>query len=323
VRVPVYGPPRWATSAFPPPDSPERAPRASVAVTIERPRSGPHGDRESGHTPSSVLSRDSCDGARSRSVEPSPWAWGPVSGASEPTGARRLAAARARWPGRRDRAYSPPLLLRIGGGAASDRAPPPRLPSGWLWHTPSIANADGSATDVLVLCYHAVSEDWDADLSVKPERLASQIELMLTRGYRGATFHEAVHSPPAPRTFAITFDDAYRSVIELAFPVLSRLGVPGTVFVPTGFTGSDRPMEWPGIDHWIGGPHEAELLPMTWQDLATLARAGWEIGAHTRTHPHLTELDDATLAEEIRASKRDIESRLGLDCRSFAYPYPD
>jgi peptidoglycan/xylan/chitin deacetylase (PgdA/CDA1 family) len=132
-----------------------------------------------------------------------------------------------------------------------------------------------------------------------------------------------MHSPPAPKTLAVTFDDAYRSVIELGFPILSRLGVPGTVFVPTGFTGSDRPMRWPGIDHWIGGPHEAELVPMSWRELAALARAGWEIGAHTRTHPHLTELDDVALAEEIRASKRDVEAHLGLECRSFAYPYSD
>ena len=43
----------------------------------------------------------------------------------------------------------------------------------------------------------------------------------------------AVYAPPSPKAFAVTFDDAYRSVIELGFPILSRLGVPGTVFVPT------------------------------------------------------------------------------------------
>jgi peptidoglycan/xylan/chitin deacetylase (PgdA/CDA1 family) len=176
---------------------------------------------------------------------------------------------------------------------------------------------------VLVLCYHAVSEDWGADLAVSPARLTSQLELVLKRGYRGATFHDAVHAPPAARTVAITFDDAYRSVIELAFPILARLGLPGTVFVPTAFAGSEAPMAWPGIDHWLGGPHESELVPMSWEELATLATAGWEIGAHTRTHPHLTELDDADLGEELRASRRDCEAGLGLRCRSLAYPFSD
>ena len=35
---------------------------------------------------------------------------------------------------------------------------------------------------------------------------------------------------------------------------------------------------------------------MSWAELRTLADAGWEIGSHTVTHPHLTQLDDATLA---------------------------
>jgi peptidoglycan/xylan/chitin deacetylase (PgdA/CDA1 family) len=62
---------------------------------------------------------------------------------------------------------------------------------------------------------------------------------------------------------------------------------------------------------------------MSWEQLGTLAEAGWEIGAHTRTHPHLTELDDAALTEELQASRRDCESQLGLPCRSFAYPFSD
>ena len=105
---------------------------------------------------------------------------------------------------------------------------------------------------------------------------------MLARGYRGATFHDAVHAPPAPKTFAVTFDDAYRSVIELGFPILSRLGVPGTVFVPTSFTGSEEPMSWPGIDHWLGGPHESELVPMSWEELDEAC--GGRVGDR-RAHP--------------------------------------
>jgi peptidoglycan/xylan/chitin deacetylase (PgdA/CDA1 family) len=186
-----------------------------------------------------------------------------------------------------------------------------------------IAGKDGISTDVLVLCYHAVSEDWGSELAVTPPQLQSQLELMLKRGYRGATFHDAVHSPPARKTFAVTFDDAYRSTIELGLPVLSRLGLPATVFVPTAFTGSEKPMAWPGIDHWLGGAHEHELMPMSWQELAALAEAGWEIGGHTRTHPHLTELDDATLEDELRGSREDCEARLGIPCRSFAYPFSD
>jgi peptidoglycan/xylan/chitin deacetylase (PgdA/CDA1 family) len=178
-------------------------------------------------------------------------------------------------------------------------------------------------TAPLVLGYHAVSEDWPAELSVTPDGLRRQLELLVGRGYRGATFSDAVTGPGSARTLVVTFDDAYRSVAERAFPILSELGLPGTVFVVTGWGGADGPMAWPGIDRWLGGPHEEELQPMSWEELGSLAEAGWEIGSHTRSHPRLTEVDDATLADELQGSRRECEERLGMPCRSLAYPYGD
>ena len=177
--------------------------------------------------------------------------------------------------------------------------------------------------DVLVLCYHAVSESWTSGLAVTPQQLSDQLELLLERGYRGATFYEAVHDPPHPRTLAVTFDDSYRSVRELGQPVLERLGLPGTVFVPTAYVGTEQPMSWPGIERWVGGEHQHELVPMSWPELEVLAQRGWEIGSHTRTHPRLTELDDITLAQELEGSRSDCETTLGLPCRSLAYPFGD
>lgn len=173
----------------------------------------------------------------------------------------------------------------------------------------------------LVLCYHALSERWPAVLSVAPGDFESRLESLARRGYRGITFHQAVHASPGGRAVAITFDDAFRSVWELARPVLARLGWPGTVFAPTAFIGSEAPMAWPGIEHWIGGPHEPELVPMSWEELGELADAGWEVGSHSRTHARLPELGDEELADELSGSRRECEERLGAPCRSVAYPY--
>lgn len=175
----------------------------------------------------------------------------------------------------------------------------------------------------MVLCHHAVSRTWPAALSVTPERLEQQLESLVRRGYRGCTFSEALSQPPGPRTLVVTFDDAYRSVLTLGLPILDRLGLPGTVFVPTAFAGHDQPMAWPGIDEWVGGPHERELLPLRWEELRSLHDSGWEIGSHTATHPRLPELDHAALGSELRGSKAACEERLGVPCRSIAYPYGD
>jgi peptidoglycan/xylan/chitin deacetylase (PgdA/CDA1 family) len=116
--------------------------------------------------------------------------------------------------------------------------------------------------DVLVLCYHAVSERWPAALAITPQHLEEHVSMLADRGYRGVTFHEAVTGPRAPKTLAITFDDAYRSVFELARPILSRVGFPGSVYAVTGQIGREGPMSWPGIDRWIGTPHEGELIQL-------------------------------------------------------------
>jgi peptidoglycan/xylan/chitin deacetylase (PgdA/CDA1 family) len=178
-------------------------------------------------------------------------------------------------------------------------------------------------TDVLVLAYHAVSERWPADLSVTPQRLAAQLALLTARGYRGATFFEAVTDPPAEKTVAVTFDDGFRSVATLAFPILRHYGLPATVFVATDHVGTGEPMRWPGIDPWLGGEHEAELLPLDWPELERLVDAGWEVGSHTRSHPRLTRIDDARLADELRGSREVCERALSLPCRTLAYPYGD
>ena len=177
--------------------------------------------------------------------------------------------------------------------------------------------------DLLVLCYHAVSERWEADLSVTPDALERQVELLVQRGYRGATFTDALSKPRSGRTLVVTFDDGYRSVKNLAKPVLDRLGVPATVFVPTDWIGRDEPMTWPGIDHWLGTEFEHELKPMDWDDARALEAEGWEIGSHTCSHPHLTACDPGSLRSELQASREICEEQLGHPCPSIAYPYGD
>jgi peptidoglycan/xylan/chitin deacetylase (PgdA/CDA1 family) len=176
---------------------------------------------------------------------------------------------------------------------------------------------------VLVLCYHGISERWPAPTAVTPERLEGQLSMLVKRGYRGATFSDALTAPRTERTLAVTFDDATSSVARLAAPILERLELPATVFVPTGFPDTGRLMAWPGQDDWAGTEHESELTCMSWDELRSLAARGWEIGSHTRSHPRLTALDDGALETELCGSREDCELQIERTCTSFAYPYSD
>jgi len=174
---------------------------------------------------------------------------------------------------------------------------------------------------VLVLCYHAVSETWPAALSVTPAALRRQLEGFLARGWTAATFSEAVMRTRRGKTLVVTFDDGYDSVRRHASPLLAELGVPGTLFVPTNWPGER--MQWPGIDHWATTAHADELQAMTWDDLRALAAGGWEIGSHTCSHPHLSQLDDDAIRLELVDSRAVCEREIGQPCRSVAYPYGD
>jgi peptidoglycan/xylan/chitin deacetylase (PgdA/CDA1 family) len=177
--------------------------------------------------------------------------------------------------------------------------------------------------DVLVLCYHSLSETWPAALSLDPDVFEQHLGLLADRGYVGATFERAISAPPARRTVAVTFDDAFRSVKEVAAPIMRRLGLPGSVYVPTDFPGRSGPMAWDGTDQWVGGPHEHELACLSWDELRELADEGWEVGAHTRSHPRLTGLTDVELADELGGSRVACAEALGRPCRTMAYPYGD
>jgi len=154
--------------------------------------------------------------------------------------------------------------------------------------------------DRLVLCYHGITTDERALLRVPAGDLRRQLSSLLDRGYAAVTFAEAVSAPSGALTLAVTFDDAEPNVLVLALPVLQELGIPATVFAPVDQVG---------------------VRALSWDDLAALAAAGWEIGSHTLSHAHLPELDGTALERELRGSRAAIEDALGRPCRSLAYPF--
>ncbi len=63
--------------------------------------------------------------------------------------------------------------------------------------------------------------------------------------------------------------------------------------------------------------------PMTRDDLRRLVGGGHEIGSHTASHPILSQLDDASLADELEGSHRRLREWLGADVPGLAYPNGD
>ena len=116
------------------------------------------------------------------------------------------------------------------------------------------------------------------------------------------------------RQLAITFDDGYRDNFAHAAPVLSRLSLPATFFVVTQWIGTEVVPWW---DDAAGVRHPW----MTWDEVRALARLGFDIGAHTRTHVDLGHVTGNEARNEILGARLELQAQIGGAVESFAYPY--
>jgi peptidoglycan/xylan/chitin deacetylase (PgdA/CDA1 family) len=64
--------------------------------------------------------------------------------------------------------------------------------------------------------------------------------------------------------------------------------------------------------------HQTDVLG--WNELRVLARAGVTLGAHTRTHPLMTQIAVTQMRDEVVGSLRDLEREIGSALSVFAYP---
>ena len=170
-----------------------------------------------------------------------------------------------------------------------------------------------------ILAYHAVGVEGEKPSRfILPRRAFERQMRTLARRRRVLALDEFValrrtHRLPPARSLVITFDDGYQDTRELASPVLARLQLPATLFLVSTRVGE-------GVV-WEGDGELARRPLVSWEDVDDLRENGFEIGAHTRTHPILTELSPNELNGEIAGSRADLAERLGAPPHAFAYPH--
>lgn len=102
---------------------------------------------------------------------------------------------------------------------------------------------------------------------------------------------------------SLTFDDAYENQWLYAVPVLQARHMLATFYVIT--SDSDKPYP----------------CCMSWTQLRTLEKYGHDVGSHTITHPHLTQINEAQVKHEVCGSRQDMQANGIRDPASFAYPF--
>jgi len=165
-----------------------------------------------------------------------------------------------------------------------------------------------------VLTYHAIDHA-NSVVSLTPELFAAHVAWLAGGTVRVVALTELLALPDDADAVALTFDDALASVATEAAPRLAAYGLPATVFAVTDHVGKDN--------RW-GGRVSARVPVqpvLDWPALGRLAEAGWQIGAHTRRHPHLTRCSAIELEDELAGSAAAITGELGRHPVAMAYPY--
>jgi glycosyltransferase involved in cell wall biosynthesis/peptidoglycan/xylan/chitin deacetylase (PgdA/CDA1 family) len=205
---------------------------------------------------------------------------------------------------------------------------------------------------LVVLAFHRVGDDlppWHFGVTPRDlERVVSAFAAVASPTTLADVAREGIRG----RLLAVTFDDGFKDGLEIAAPLLTRLGVPAAFFLAPACI-DEGAAPWPDVAYArllasgvpLGEAHahvhtlksmaprerdaaidsgppadDAAGVPLTWQDARSLVSAGFEVGAHGLTHAVLTGLDDQQLRYELREARTRLRDRVGVEADVIAYP---
>ncbi|MCB1691464.1 MAG: polysaccharide deacetylase family protein [Pseudomonadales bacterium] len=168
----------------------------------------------------------------------------------------------------------------------------------------------------MILQYHHVSTETPSITSIAPALFEEHMDYLANQGFEVWPLGRLVAAVRAgeslpPHVVAITFDDAYVSIYDTAFPILKRHGFPFTIFVATEYIDTNP-------DQYL-----------SWNQLREMKAAGATIANHSHTHTHLLRRnagespDDwrRRIKADIEHAQTLIEQHLGDATKLIAYPY--
>jgi peptidoglycan/xylan/chitin deacetylase (PgdA/CDA1 family) len=166
-----------------------------------------------------------------------------------------------------------------------------------------------------ILSYHHFSTECSNTLCMPIDEFSKQMAFLKKEGYRSVTMEQVLkfinYQEPLPKkAVAITIDDGYRSVYDLAYPIMRQHNFRATLFIYTAF---------------IGNSPNA----LTWEQLRELSESGFEVESHTISHTDLTRKrkgeSEATYLKRVRRELLEprelIGKHLGRKPIWLAYPY--
>jgi peptidoglycan/xylan/chitin deacetylase (PgdA/CDA1 family) len=170
---------------------------------------------------------------------------------------------------------------------------------------------------VPVLTYHKFSETLSDQMTVTASAFETQMRFLRDNGFHVIPLDNlfdfmAFKRQIPQKAVVITIDDGWRSVYDIAFPILRKYGYPATLFVYTDLiTGNQKTLDW--------------------KQLREMARGGIDMQCHSKTHRSFAGMGPSesfrdyfeALKTELLESAAVIREKTGADVKYVAYPYGD
>lgn len=159
----------------------------------------------------------------------------------------------------------------------------------------------------VIFAYFSVGDDSNPNSSIQSEQFMDQVQELSTDQYNVKSlpaildaFTNDVDLPP--RTVAITFDGADKSILTNAIPALVEEKMPFTIFIPAARIGK--------------APY------MNWDELRSLKRTGLvTFGVHPSDYSRMGSTSEEDIRRQINSSLSMIRKKLDVEPTMIAYPF--
>ncbi len=153
-----------------------------------------------------------------------------------------------------------------------------------------------------VLMYHEIVKGRpEHEYQVYLSDFQKQMKYLYDSGFQIVTFGDIMKANvDSEKSVMITFDDGYKSDLDMALPVLEKYGFKSTHFITTGYLGDGRHMDWDEIEELI--------------------RRGGVVQSHSVSHRSLGGLTSLEVEDELKKSKLELEQKFDIKVESISLP---
>ncbi len=175
--------------------------------------------------------------------------------------------------------------------------------------TPALASIPEDGHSAVILAYHRIGDDANPDSNISTEQFLSHIDEIEDGQYNVMPLPDLMaalktNASLPPRTIAITFEGAFKSVLANAVPVLLEKKIPFTVFYSS--------------DYADGGNAQY----MDWNDLKNLAAYGnVSFGILPSSYDRLAGEPESEIKRQVNKARMRHRDMLGGEAQFFSYPF--